>query len=470
MSLAVDPNKPDRLFLSTREGIAGVLTEVCLGPRCNRACPPRMGAITIDPTNPAVLYATTPAGVFKTTDGGQLWRLRKQGLEGAIPTVLRIAVRGSSTLLLGSMSGIFKSADSGESWVSLDGPFGGVHDVRCDPSNTNVLYVVAENGVFKSSDAGKRWREIGAALPSKAASSLLIHPGSPNTLYAAMQQSASHSGGALRSTDEGESWEATAGLETSVYGFVARGNGPVLIYARTGKGIFVWRSRREMSPTVKMSWLGPWDSCGDTVVAPQASSRRAHEAAMAWVGVPRQRHGQFDRRGFQELIACLRDGDASVALEGAIVASDDAGETWKVVRPGSPGAVSVAVDPSDAGTLYAGLMREGILKSTDRGGSWRPANSGIPAQFLPGAHIVVTGAESSRSVYAGGSAGLFRSDDRAATWVRLDGFPSQSGIEGSEVSHLMERVCSAETSLESLLSRDEGQHWGLISSPALGSV
>jgi photosystem II stability/assembly factor-like uncharacterized protein len=86
-------------------------------------------------------------------------------------------------------------------------------------------------------------------------------------------------------------------------------------------------------------------------------------------------------------------------------------------------AVSVAVDAADGSLLK---IDGGLLRSTDDGQSWTPLAlpEGVDPTTL---RWVATTAEAPDSLYAAGpGAGIMRSDDRGATWRTLsDDLPSQ---------------------------------------------
>ena len=79
------------------------------------------------------------------------------------------------------------------------------------------------------------------------------------------------------------------------------------------------------------------------------------------------------------------------------------------------GAHSLAVDPADADTLYAGLREGGVRRSDDGGRSWVDAGLEDAAVFSlavsAGDGALYAGTEPSR---------LFRSDDRGRSWRPLD--------------------------------------------------
>jgi photosystem II stability/assembly factor-like uncharacterized protein len=117
------------------------------------------------------------------------------------------------------------------------------------------------------------------------------------------------------------------------------------------------------------------------------------------------------------IYAGARDG-------GGVFKSTDAGANWSAMRNGIPyglgtGVLSLAVDPRQRTTVYAGTESFGVFKSTDGGASWSPANQGLINS--PGSAQVVSLAVDPRStstVFAGTGAGVFKSTDGGETWKR----------------------------------------------------
>src|SRR6185436_15262773 len=87
------------------------------------------------------------------------------------------------------------------------------------------------------------------------------------------------------------------------------------------------------------------------------------------------------------------------------------------------GAQWLAVDPTDAETVYAGLREGGVRRSTDAGRTWVDCELPEPAVYS----LAVSAADG--AVYAGTEPSrLFRSSDRGESWNALDALlelPSQ---------------------------------------------
>ena len=105
------------------------------------------------------------------------------------------------------------------------------------------------------------------------------------------------------------------------------------------------------------------------------------------------------------------------ATGDAIARLDEANGAWEVtVSLEGSGAQCLAVDPSDGGTVFAGLREHGLRRSRDGGESW--ADVELPERGV--FSVAVSAADG--AVYAGCEPSrLFRSDDGGDSWRALDG-------------------------------------------------
>jgi photosystem II stability/assembly factor-like uncharacterized protein len=104
------------------------------------------------------------------------------------------------------------------------------------------------------------------------------------------------------------------------------------------------------------------------------------------------------------------------ATGDAIVRLDEVGEAWMVeLSLAGSGAQSLAVDPANADTVYAGLREGGVRRSVDGGRSWVDCKLPEPGVFS----LAVSAVDG--AVYAGTEPSrLFRSDDQGASWRELE--------------------------------------------------
>jgi photosystem II stability/assembly factor-like uncharacterized protein len=174
-----------------------------------------VGAVAVDPHDPARLYLGGADGLFYSDDAGRNWSLLSQELgyphlllvDPYDPTRLYAARRDLNTFL--PIPGVYRSTDAGVSWQCLaegldETP---IFSLVTDPMNRGILYAGSWAGrVYKSIDGGEHWAPSSGsprACPQCAAGTvgqLLVHP-LDGDLYALVDHS-----GTFRSTDGGESW------------------------------------------------------------------------------------------------------------------------------------------------------------------------------------------------------------------------------------------------------------------------
>ena len=95
-------------------------------------------------------------------------------------------------------NGIYKSTDGGTTWQHMGlAETQTIARISIHPTNPDVVWVAAsgqeyrdnpERGVFKTTDGGRTWRKVLFVDDMTGAIDLVIHPGDPNTLYAATWQ------------------------------------------------------------------------------------------------------------------------------------------------------------------------------------------------------------------------------------------------------------------------------------------
>ena len=137
---------------------------------------------------------------------------------------------------------------------------------------------------------------------------------------------------------------------------------------------------------------------------------------------------------------------------GVLFRSDDGGESWEPNRaildqpsrekwfPGAGGLTchSIQLDPRDRRRMYVAITSGGVFRSEDDGDSWVPCNRNVAADYLGDPypevgqcpHKLLLHPKRPDRLWQQNHCGVYRSDDGAETWIRLDqnGLPSGFGF------------------------------------------
>lgn len=119
------------------------------------------------------VYAATWKGVYKSTDGGQTWRVANRGLTGIIPESMAVNPYNPDVAYASTPSlGIVRTLDGGRHWHALNIPFAGYgNQIAVDPFTPQTVYIPAEfcntdACLYISPDGGETYQE--AILPRPA--------------------------------------------------------------------------------------------------------------------------------------------------------------------------------------------------------------------------------------------------------------------------------------------------------------
>lgn len=203
-----------------------------------------IGAIRVDPSDPDTVWVGTGEtwvrnsvsvgdGVWRTTDGGDSWE--HLGLE-ATERIAKIAVdpNDGDTVFVCALGhlwdpnperGVYKTTDGGETWklvLAVDDDTG-CADLDMDPQEPRILYAAMwqfrrapdfftsggpGSGLYRSTDGGDTWIELTDGLPAgdKGRIAVAVAPSRPAVLYATVE---AENTALYRSDDLGASWTRT---------------------------------------------------------------------------------------------------------------------------------------------------------------------------------------------------------------------------------------------------------------------
>lgn len=119
--------------------------------------------------------------------------------------------------------------------------------------------------------------------------------------------------------------------------------------------------------------------------------------------------------------------------------TDGAIAGWSAIGNSVGGNVTgVGIDPGNAATLFVATSNKGFFRSTDSGGTWTAANSGLPAFFgqFPVMSALATHPVTSGTVLIGTNTGVYRSTDSGVTWAASNTGLSVQGTFGTTTPNI----------------------------------
>jgi len=218
LSLAVDPNDSDTLYLGSREN--GIYKSCCAGEHWYKledkngllSSRATVYDMVVDPKDSDRLYIgiyqNRKGRFFRSQDGGESWQevyvVSKENF-----AVFAVAVdnQDSSVVYMGTaQGGLLKSTDYGKSWQLIKWFDDAISDIAINPYDTRIVYVSTfKKGIYKTSDKGENWESFKKKLKefrqSQKVERLVLDPQRPDIIYAGSAY------GLLVSKDGGENWQ-----------------------------------------------------------------------------------------------------------------------------------------------------------------------------------------------------------------------------------------------------------------------
>ncbi len=312
-----------------------------------------IGAITIDPKNPKVIWVGT----------GEAW------------------TRNSTSV----GDGLYKSIDGGDNWTNMGlKESERIAKILVDPTNTNTVYVAVpgklwsdsdERGVYKTTDGGKTWNRIlKGANASTGCSMISMDPQNPQTIYAGLWDfrrkgwtfrsggdgpKASSGSGLFKSTDGGASW--TELEEKSAKGLPSKPWGRVAVAVAPSK------------PNVVYAFI--------EAEIPKDGLYRSDDGGQTWTALDRSQNMIWRPFYFANLIVDPKNENKIYKPDGSLIASNDGGKSFSNISGGAHGDFhDVWIDANNTDHLITG-DDGGVWYSYDGGNRWWKANNLPISQF-----------------------------------------------------------------------------------------
>ncbi|MBI1357593.1 MAG: hypothetical protein GC160_24900 [Acidobacteria bacterium] len=380
------------------------------------------------------VWAATDAGVFESSDGGQTWRPRSEGLPASPVT----SITGRPAQLFVSLdgAGVWRSRN-GEAWVEINDGVGdpAALEIENAPDNPEVLFVATRNnGVLYSNNSGDGWIRAGSGLVIGPYVDIAFTPGSPQHMYAV-----NSNGGLFESTDGGQNWTLPVAVNVSFRRVRFNPHAPNEVWLATGSGLL-----RRTAAGQQFQAIAPLNGVSILDFLVDADDPNLFYAATRDSGLIRSLDGgtNWELAGLDLPVSFMLTMERLPSAPPTLLAglsgtgvfrSADQGVSWSQTSQGMTGAnvLALAADPTQAGVVYAAVEGGGLYKTSTAGDSWVESRTGF--ELNRASSIAVDPAEPT-VLYAGSvnplntSSGLIaRSLDGGANWeTTLSGRPIYS--------------------------------------------
>lgn len=358
--------------------------------------------------------------LWRSDDGGDTWYFL-YSFNNEI-TSLALSSADTSVLYCGADNYLFKSTDSGWSWIQLPimgdiwkikiNPFnpssifikkgglllksmndgmvlqdllsGDVGDFEISYTDTNIIYA-AQYGLVKTTDSGNTWFSIvNEGLPEVGIGSeaLLLNPQNDKELYAGINAL-----GVYKTTNGGDSWFRTNLAYSDVYTIYVDSDTAGHIIT----GQYGWGSMYSFN--YGKDWVHPNMGSNFQDIQLQDFSFNPFNGnegmAAAYYGIYKttdRGRSWIETNSMEPVVSISYHSHISKTLftsleNGILFKSIDGGINWYQVLTGKT-VRKYAYHPSNQDITYVSSGRD-VLKSTDTGETWQTINNGIVSSLTP---------------------------------------------------------------------------------------
>jgi len=397
---------------------------------------------------------TGSVGVYRSDDNGQSWYLKTN----IASSVKGMAAQGNTIFAITSWDGIIRSIDNGEHWTNITGNLPDNSFEGGLVATETAVYVSLGNyyGVWRSYNSGDTWVAASTGIDGSALVSTLASIG--NDIYAGTDYF-----GIYKSSDEGKHWiSLDPGNTANYYNYIAiAGDSDALMAATYREGIL--RSTDQGATwSLNNNGVDIYDQPrtlilteGDFFIGTKGGMYKTSDHGISWTEVNSGINAHMT--ALPAVVSLDSNLFTAARFGGGVYRSSDNGTNWTNVSEGLP------VNSEDL-TFFNGnssVVFAYDKLSNDLGNSWGSTNSPGAIGNLPwiehngGLFTINQGSE---------YPGVFRSLDNGQTWTAIN-----NGINPTTLQYLSLNTDGTTlllgTSSGGYYSNDDGDSWSLSTFP-----
>jgi len=388
ITLEADPHDVKKIYLGTSDG--HVFSSVDEGAHWQLLS--RIGTgqddvvthILVDSRDSNRLYASTwtlysgGGGVYRSDDAGHTWNII--GLPKETVRALAQSPTHPDVFLAGSLTGVYRSLDSGTSWTRITPEH---HDdlrnfdsVAFDPHSDDIIYAGTYHLPWKTSNGGKDWFPIKTGMIDDSdVMTIIVDPNNPDNVHATACS------GIYHSVNGAQTWTKYQGIP-----FVFRRTqlirqdprNPQVLYAGTTSGLWKTTNEKDFKRITPGDWV-----INAIIIDPKNPDRL--------------------------ILGTEREGVQISENGGATFTSSNVGFHHQHI-------LDVAMDKDNAARALVVLTfdSDAFLVTKDGGTSWAPLGPGLKRTDLRHVYAAPTGWWASLT-----TGGWMKYDETTNKWVKV---------------------------------------------------
>lgn len=360
------------------------------------------------------------------------WRVVGPYNIGARINTIKVHPTDPNTIYIGySGGGVWKTIDGGKTWNPIFDKqrFLAIGDIELDPQNPNIVYVgtgdpnvssypFIGDGLWRSPDGGRTWQAMGLEA-GRIITKIIPHPTQSNTLYVAVlglpfQRTTDR--GVYKTVDGGRTWQKSLFVsdQSGIIDMEIAPNDPNTLYA--------------------VSWDRVRNNRESMITGPNGRVWKTTNGGQTWAalenGLPTGQQGRIglaiDGKDANHLVASYITLNATFST---IYETRNAGQQWsQVALKGLDRSFQsdfawyfgkIYINPFVANDVWA--LGVTSWRSTDGGANWEEAISDKGGTHVDHHDLAFVNATTALVATDGG---LYKTDDNAKTWVRMDNVPT----------------------------------------------